>query len=180
MLVGSLVGCATTETQPSASVTSLAPNAQQWFSVSWTADPERNGERRLHGHIDSSLGEAANRVQLLAQALDASGNFVASWPVPGWDKDAFREPYLALLPDGHIVATDPTKDRLYYFDPSGRVTTDHKFDKDTAPVGITMGAKGELFVTDKNVRVTMDLPFMLRVMKGTIEDKIKQKMDELL
>jgi hypothetical protein len=76
MLVGSLVGCATTETQPSASVTSLAPNAQQWFSVSWAADPERNGERRLHGHIDSSLGEAANRVQLLAQALDASGNVI--------------------------------------------------------------------------------------------------------
>jgi hypothetical protein len=41
-----------------------------------TADPARNGERRLHGHVDSSLGEAANRVQLLAQALDASGNVI--------------------------------------------------------------------------------------------------------
>ena len=75
MLVGA-VGCATTETQPSASLTSLVPNTQQWFSVRLTADPARNGERRLHGHVDSSLGEAANRVQLLAQALDASGNVI--------------------------------------------------------------------------------------------------------
>ena len=76
MLVAVLVGCATTETQPSASVTSLTPNAQHWFRVSWTAEPDRNGERRLHGYVESSLGEAANRVQLLAQALDASGNVI--------------------------------------------------------------------------------------------------------
>ena len=76
MLVAVLVGCATTETQPSASVTSLTPNAQHRFRVSWTAEPDRNGERRLHGYVESSLGEAANRVQLLAQALDASGNVI--------------------------------------------------------------------------------------------------------
>ncbi len=75
MLVAALVGCATTETQPSASVTSLTPNAQ-WFRVNWTVEPDRDGERRLHGYVESSLGEAANRVQLLAQALDASGNVI--------------------------------------------------------------------------------------------------------
>src|SRR5947207_3301674 len=62
MLVAALVGCATTETQPSASVTSLAPGAQHWFRVS--------------GYVESTLGEPANRVQLLAQALDASGNVI--------------------------------------------------------------------------------------------------------
>jgi hypothetical protein len=76
MLGGALVGCATTETQPSASVTSLVPNAQEWFRTSWTVDPNGSGERRLHGYIESSLGEAATRVQLLAQALDASGNVI--------------------------------------------------------------------------------------------------------
>ena len=76
MLVAALVGCATTETQPSASVTSLAPSAQHWFRISWTAEPGRNGERRLHGYVESTLGEPANRVQLLAQALDASGNVI--------------------------------------------------------------------------------------------------------
>ena len=76
IVVAALVGCATTETQPSASVTSLAPGAQRWFRVSWTAEPDRNGERRLSAYVESALGEPANRVQLLAQALDACGNVI--------------------------------------------------------------------------------------------------------
>jgi len=76
LLVAACVGCASTETQPSAALTSLAPNTQRWFRVDWKAEPDRNGERRLYGHVESALGEAVNRVQLLAQALDASGNVV--------------------------------------------------------------------------------------------------------
>ena len=76
MLAAALVGCVTTETQPSAAVTSLAPDAQRWFKVDWKAEPDHNGERRLSGHIDSALGEPAKNVQLLAQALDASGNVI--------------------------------------------------------------------------------------------------------
>jgi hypothetical protein len=76
MLVAALAACATTETQPSAAVTSLSPNAQRWFRVTWSAEPGRDGERRLRGYVESSLGEPANRVQLLAQALDASGNVI--------------------------------------------------------------------------------------------------------
>jgi hypothetical protein len=76
MLVAALVGCATTETQPSATVTSLAPNAQQSFRVTWKEEPDRDGKRRLSGYVESALGEPANRFQLLAQALDASGNVI--------------------------------------------------------------------------------------------------------
>lgn len=71
-----LFGCATAETQPSAAVTSLVPNAEQWFKASWTAEPDRHGALRLSGYVESTLGEPANRVQLLAQALDASGNVI--------------------------------------------------------------------------------------------------------
>lgn len=49
-----------------------------------------------------------------------------------------------------------------------------------APSGIAKGAKGEVQVAADTVRVLVDLPLMLRVMKGTIEDKIRQKMAELL
>lgn len=49
-----------------------------------------------------------------------------------------------------------------------------------APGGIAKGAKGEVAVTSDKVRVTVDLPFMLRLMKGTLEEKIRQKMAELL
>lgn len=52
-----------------------------------------------------------------------------------------------------------------------------KFD---APSGAAKGTKGEVSVTDKVVRVVIDLPFMLRVMKGTIEDKVKEKLDALV
>jgi hypothetical protein len=85
MLVAALVGCATPETQPSAVVTSLAPNAQQSFRVNWQAEPDRDGERRLSGYVESALREPVTRVQLLAQALDASGNVIGQrleW-VPG-------------------------------------------------------------------------------------------------
>jgi putative polyhydroxyalkanoate system protein len=49
-----------------------------------------------------------------------------------------------------------------------------------APSGAAKGTKGEVVVSDKNVRVAIDLPFMLRVMKGTIEDKVNEKLNALL
>ena len=45
-----------------------------------------------------------------------------------------------------------------------------------APSGVAKGAKGNVAVSDKDVRVTVDLPMMRRMMKGTIEDKIKEKL----
>lgn len=49
-----------------------------------------------------------------------------------------------------------------------------------AASGAAKGTKGEVAVTDKNVRVAIDLPFMLRVMKGTIEEKVNEKLAQLL
>lgn len=48
-----------------------------------------------------------------------------------------------------------------------------------APSGVAKGAKGHVEVSDKSVRVTVDLPMMLRMMKGTIEGKINEKLDNL-
>lgn len=49
-----------------------------------------------------------------------------------------------------------------------------------APSGVAKGAKGEVRVNDKEVRVLVDLPMMLRMMKGTIESKIREKLDSLV
>lgn len=49
-----------------------------------------------------------------------------------------------------------------------------------APSGAAKGTKGEVAVSDKDVRVAIDLPFMLRVMKGTIEEKVNEKLKALL
>ncbi len=58
-----------------------------------------------------------------------------------------------------------------------------KWDGDTihfdAKSGAAKGTTGVLTVTQKDVRVEIDLPFLLRVMKGTIEDKVKEKLDAL-
>ncbi len=48
------------------------------------------------------------------------------------------------------------------------------------PSGAAKGTKGDVHVSDQAVRVTVDLPFMLRVMKGTIESKIHEKLDQIL
>jgi putative polyhydroxyalkanoate system protein len=48
-----------------------------------------------------------------------------------------------------------------------------------APSGVAKGTKGEVSVTDKSVRVAIDLPFMLKMLKGKIEDKVKEKLDAL-
>ena len=49
-----------------------------------------------------------------------------------------------------------------------------------APKGAAKGTKGEVAVTDKTVRVAIDLPFLLRAIKGTIEGKVKEKLDQLV
>jgi putative polyhydroxyalkanoate system protein len=52
-----------------------------------------------------------------------------------------------------------------------------KFD---APSGAAKGASGTVEVDDSTVRVQIDLPFLLRAIKGTIESKVNNKLDGLL
>jgi putative polyhydroxyalkanoate system protein len=49
-----------------------------------------------------------------------------------------------------------------------------------APSGAAKGTKGEIAVTEKDVRVQIDLPFLLRAIKGTIESKVNEKLDSIL
>lgn len=49
-----------------------------------------------------------------------------------------------------------------------------------APDGMAKGTKGAVTVSEKDVRVAIDLPFMLKMMKGTIESKIKEKLDAIV
>ena len=49
-----------------------------------------------------------------------------------------------------------------------------------APSGAAKGTKGEVQVLADQVKVSIDLPLMLRVMKGTIEEKVKERLDKLV
>jgi len=49
-----------------------------------------------------------------------------------------------------------------------------------APSGPAKGATGTVSVDPKEVRVEVDLPFLLRAVKGTVESKINEKLDALI
>jgi putative polyhydroxyalkanoate system protein len=49
-----------------------------------------------------------------------------------------------------------------------------------APSGMAKGAKGQVSVEPASIRVEIDLPFLLRAMKGTVESKVKEKLDRAI
>jgi putative polyhydroxyalkanoate system protein len=49
-----------------------------------------------------------------------------------------------------------------------------------APRGAAKGTRGSVDVSDKEVRVQIDLPFLLRILKGSIESKVNDKLNQLL
>lgn len=52
-----------------------------------------------------------------------------------------------------------------------------KFD---ATSGVAKGANGTVSVAETSIRVEIDLPFLLRAMKGTVESKVNEKLDQAL
>jgi putative polyhydroxyalkanoate system protein len=86
----------------------------------------------------------------------------------------------------HSLAKDEAKKRAEDLAKSmqEKFNLDWKWSGDTilfdAVKGAAKGTKGKVDVTDKDVRVQIDLPFLLRVMKGTVESKVNEKLDALL
>jgi putative polyhydroxyalkanoate system protein len=52
-----------------------------------------------------------------------------------------------------------------------------KFD---APSGMAKGANGIVTCQADSIRVEIDLPFLLRPMKGAVESKVNEKLDQAL
>jgi putative polyhydroxyalkanoate system protein len=49
-----------------------------------------------------------------------------------------------------------------------------------APRGAAKGTKGTVEVAASHVRVQIELPFLMRVLKGTIEAKVNEKLAQLV
>jgi putative polyhydroxyalkanoate system protein len=49
-----------------------------------------------------------------------------------------------------------------------------------APRGAAKGTRGSVDVSERDVRVQIDLPFLLRMLKGTVESKVHEKLEKLL
>ena len=71
-LLGS--ACSTASVTPSASVTTLQPVWPSYFRVEWAV--QSAGSDRVAGYLYNTSGVPADHVQILAQALDASGGIV--------------------------------------------------------------------------------------------------------
>jgi putative polyhydroxyalkanoate system protein len=49
-----------------------------------------------------------------------------------------------------------------------------------ADAGKAKGAKGAVSVSNSSVRVEIDLPFLLRPLKGMVEGKVRDRLDKLV
>lgn len=49
-----------------------------------------------------------------------------------------------------------------------------------APRGAAKGTKGSVEVSSVDVRVQIDLPLVMRLLKGTVESKVTEKLAQLL
>ncbi|MBK8251740.1 MAG: polyhydroxyalkanoic acid system family protein [Polyangiaceae bacterium] len=52
--------------------------------------------------------------------------------------------------------------------------------KFNAPSGAAKGATGQVTVSDSEVRVEIDLPFLLRAVKGSIETRVNDELNKLM
>jgi putative polyhydroxyalkanoate system protein len=49
----------------------------------------------------------------------------------------------------------------------------------SADSGMAKGVTGVVWVSSAQVRVEIDLPFLMRALKGTISEKVESKLDKL-
>jgi putative polyhydroxyalkanoate system protein len=86
----------------------------------------------------------------------------------------------------HALSTDVAKQRAEELARSmeAKLGIEWKWDGDrirfSAKSGAAKGANGTVSVDGSSVRVEIDLPFLLRAIKGKVEEKVNEKLVEVL
>lgn len=68
----------------------------RYFTLEWSVQPEATGSRRITGYVANTSGLPVDSVQILAQALDASGSVIGqrlTWVsglIPPRGRESFR------------------------------------------------------------------------------------------
>ncbi len=111
---------------------------------------------------DIFVADSGNR---RVQRFDAGFGFLAEYPVPGWlYVDSVAKPYIALLPDGGLIVSDPTQNKLFRLDATGSAVA--TFDAEDAtlavPRGVAFDSRGLVYVAesepDQVRRLVLNVP----------------------
>ena len=107
---------------------------------------------------DISVADAWNgRIQKFDKDLKP----LTSFPVPGWlPNDPATKPYLALLPDGDIVASDTAHQRVLRLQPDGRIAKTYEGTDEVALAGPTgLAVSGDmLFIASRDTNIVLRIP----------------------
>jgi DNA-binding beta-propeller fold protein YncE len=97
---------------------------------------------------DVFVADSGNR---RVQRFNANFDFVAQYSIPGWlFVDSLAKPYITLLPDGGLVASDPTQNKLFRLDSNGTpvATLDAQDAPLVIPRGLAFDSRGYLYVAE--------------------------------
>lgn len=106
---------------------------------------------------DILVADSGNR---RVQRFDAAFHFLAEYAIPGWlYVDAIVKPYIALLPDGGLIVSDPTQNVLFRLDADGVpvATLDAEDAPLVIPRGVAFDSRGYVYVAEAGLHQVRQL-----------------------
>jgi sugar lactone lactonase YvrE len=108
---------------------------------------------------DILVADAWNR---RLQRFDSQFNPVAQFPMPGWfADDPSTKPYLALTPDGSVIASETTRHRLLRIGTDGQILSSLEGIGDKAlsnPTGLALDSRGFLYISNSGANQIRRIP----------------------
>ncbi|MBA3946766.1 MAG: TIGR03663 family protein [Herpetosiphonaceae bacterium] len=110
------------------------------------------------------VGDTWNgRVQVFGRGADQHINPVPikTFPVRGWSKDTYNDPFLVVTADGRTIVSVPERLELDVYGTDGKLVTRIKDPLITAPHGLAVNTLGQGFVVDGNATQGQIIEFKL-------------------
>ncbi len=138
------------------------------FDINGAEGPNWGGNGSEPGQLNEPVGiatDAEGRVYVCdngnsrVQIFDPSGKLLGAFPVKGWERKVFSEPYMAITKGGTIWVTVPLERAVRAYDREGKLLTEIRGTEDHSgpfqqPMGIALMPGGkELVISDLENRL---------------------------